>query len=465
MAKILFFNPPSRKNVYLSTNVSVASPSYPSLTLATLAGNLVKEHTVKIVDLDLYDNFHKALADTIDDFRPDIIAASANTPDYPMVEELMRMAKKRRGRAKTIVGGVHVTASREEASARRSFDIIVIGEGDSAISEILSSSPKDVPGIIYRDDASGATAATAERKLIADINSLPYPAWQLFDLKRYRNSRISSRRNPVGLIETSRGCAFQCNFCNKLTFGSVHRTKEPRRVVDEMEYMLKSGFREIHIVDDSFTQEIERAKDICREIVKRGLKFPWSLLSGIRADKVDLEFFRLAKEAGCWQTGFGIESGDQDVLDRVDKRIKLSDVEKAVRLAGKAGVNTFGFFIMGLAGETEESMRRTIEFSKKLPLDIAKFDICIPYPGTPYFKELKAAGRIRSGDWSKYVCHQTDEPLFDHPNLKWSVISAYYKNAFREFYLRPSYIRRRFIKSMRSGDLLRDIYYFLSAKW
>jgi len=466
MAKILFFNPPSRKNVYLSTNTGVGAPSYPSLTLATLAGNLINKHNVRLLDMDLVPNFYEYLFQEIRSFAPDIIASSANTPQYPVMKDIMYRIKEKYPGIKTIVGGVHITALPEEASKESCFDVLALGEGDITISELLSaSSAKDVAGVIYRAPGTGKRTYGHRRELLENLDTLPYPAWQLFELQKYKNSRISSRQNPVGLLETSRGCAFHCNFCSKLTFGDRYRTKGVGRVVDEMDYMLKCGFKEIHIADDSFTQNIDRAKEVCVQIVKRNMKFPWSVISGIRVDKTDAEFFKLAKRSGCWQIGFGIETGDQAILDKINKKTTLSQAENAVKAAKKAGISTFGFFILALDGETEESVKRTIEFAKKLPLDIAKFDICIPYPGTPYYKELKASGGIRSENWLKYNCHQTEEPLFDHPNLEWGIIEAYYKRAFREFYLRPGYIMRRFIKSLMSGDLIYDAGYFLKAKW
>lgn len=465
MSKVLFFTPPGRKDIYLSTNTRVGAPDYPNLTLATLAAQLVNEHEIKILDLEPADNFYEFLLEEIRVLKPDIIASSATTPYYLTVKELMKKIKEKYRNITTVVGGVHITAVPEEAGKEECFDILVLGEGDKALPEILSSSVKEVPGIIYKDAISGKAVYTQKRKFIADLNSLPYPAWQLFNLKNYKNSRLSSRKNPVGLIETSRGCAFQCNFCNKLTFGSEYRTKDPKRVVNEMEYLLKCGFKEIHIADDSFTQNINRAKEICAEILRRNLKFPWSLFNGIRVDMVDPEFFKLARKAGCWQVGFGIETGDEEVLNKINKKITLSQIEYAVKLAEKSGISTFGFFILALDGETEKSMRHTIDFAKKLPLDIAKFDICIPYPGTPYYNGLKAEGRIRTFNWSKYNCHQIEEPLFDHRNLKWPTIRAYYKDAFREFYLRLSYIMRRFVRSLARGDLIYDIRYFLRAKW
>ena len=466
MARILFFDTPDTKNVYVETNVKVAAPSYPNLTLATLAGGLIAEHQVRIVDLDLALDPYKSLLDAVGDFKPDIVAATASTPVYVLVKDMMGAIKQKYPSITTVVGGVHVTALPGEASAEKCFDVVVLGEADAVLSEILNaSSLKEVPGIMFREPSSGQMVATAKRTLIADLNALPYPAWPLFELEKYKNSRISARKNPVGLIETSRGCAYQCNYCNKLTFGSTYRTKNPKRVVDEMHFMIKCGFREIHVIDDSFTQDIGRAKEICREIKRRDLRFPWASISGVRVDKVDYEFFKLAKEAGCWQIGFGIESGDQDVLDRVKKKVTLSDTEAAVKLARKSGIDTFGFFILALAGETEDSMKRTIRFAKRLPLDIAKFDICIPYPGTPYYKELKTDGRIRSENWSKYSCHQIEEPLFEHPNLSWPTIRRYYKTAFRRFYLRPRYIARRFLRSLMKGDLIYDFKYFMDTRW
>jgi len=466
VAKIILFNPPSRDKVYLSTNVRAAAPSYPNLTLATLAGHLIKKHDLRIIDLELAVDYESTLFDQVSSFNPEVIGASASTPDYLIVRDIMRKIKRKYPHIRTVVGGVHTTALPQEAAGEACFDTVVIGEGDTVIPEMLEApSLKDVHGIIYKDRFSGKTIATPKRKLLPDLDALPFPAWHYFQLNKYKNSRLSSRRNPVGLIETSRGCAFECSFCNKLTFGSNYRAKTPRRVVDEMEYMLKCGFKEIHIIDDSFTQDVRRAKEICQEIIRRKLKFVWSSLSGVRADKVDLDFFKLAKKSGCWQVAFGIESGDQDILDRVNKKITISQIESAVKLAKRAGINTFGFFILGLPGDTEETMRRTIKFAQQLPLDIAKFDICIPYPGTAYYNELKKEDRIKSYDWSKYICHQIDQPLFAPSNITWDILKRYYKKAFREFYLRPGYILRRFKRSLIAGDLIYDTYYFMKSKW
>ncbi|MBI4845295.1 MAG: cobalamin B12-binding domain-containing protein [Candidatus Omnitrophica bacterium] len=466
MAKILFFNPPARQNVYIKTNVKVGAPSYPSLTLATLAAYLVKENAVKIIDLDLLSAPFHEFFEEIRLFNPDIICSTATTPNYTALEKLMSSVKKENSGIKTIVGGVHVTARPEEAYQAGCFDIIVLGEADRVIAELIKSTfNKKIPGVIFKEDSAEKIKSVGRRPLIEDLDELEYPAWHLFDIKKYKNSRLSSRKNPVGHIETSRGCAFECNFCSKLTFGMRYRVKNPQRVVDEMEYMLKCGFKEIHIADDSFTQDIKRAKEVCREIIKRGLKFPWSLINGIRVNMLDPEFLSLARQAGCWQTGFGIETGNQEVLEKISKKTTVSQIEKAVKMVHESGIETFGFFIFALSGETEKSMQDTIDLAKRLPLDTAKFDICVPYPGTRYFDELESSGNILSKDWSKYICHQVDDPLYKHQNLSWQTISRSYKKAVREFYLRPSYVLRRFIRSIRKGDFIFDILYFLQTRW
>jgi len=409
-----------------------------------------------VVDLDLVVDAWTELKRQVRYFRPEVVVVSAKTPVYPMAVELMSKLKNAYPKITVIIGGVHATICQEEVLGEGCFDVVVVGEADFALETILAK--KDLSrfkGRVFRDKKSP----------IKNLDDLPLPAWGLFDLKRYENSRLSCRKNPAGLMETSRGCAYRCNFCCKDIFGTAYRMKSVKRVVDEMEYMLECGFREIHIADDSFTQDIDRAKKICLEIVRRGLKFPWSLINGIRVNFTDREFFRLAKEAGCWQTGFGIESGDQKVLDGVSKGTRLSQIRKAVRLAEEEGIETFGFFILGLLGETERSMGKTIEFAKSLPLSTAKFDLCIPYPGTGYYKLLASQGRILSRDWGEYRLHQIEKPLFEHENLDWETIGRYYKKAFRGFYLRPAYVWRRLKRDLQKGDLFYDLDYLLKSRW
>lgn len=464
MAKILYIHPPSRRRVYLNTNVKVGSPDYPDLTLATLAGHLKGKHISHVLDMEFFSNYDEKLVQTLRDFKPDYVVSSSKSADFKVMVEIIKTVKGFNKNIKTVVGGVHITTMPEIVKGIEEIDVAAVGEGDYILPLILNGTPlKDVQGIIYREN--GKLVENNKRKDFLNINKLPFPNWEMFDISLYKNSRLSSRQNPVGLIETSRGCAYQCNYCNKRTFGSRHRFKEPKRVVEELEYLLKIGFKEVHIVDDSFTQNLDNAKKVCEEILRKNLKVTWSLINGVRVDYVDKEFFTLAKKSGCWQVAFGIESGDQKVLDRIKKKTTIEEISRAVHLAKKCKLDTFGFFILGLSGETKESMGNTIKFAKSLPLDMAKFNIAIPYPGTPYYHELKRKGLLLSENFEDYIVHQTEKPIFKHENLDWNELKEYYYRGFREYYLNLNYILRRFKRSFFMGDLIYDLKYFLGSKW
>jgi len=225
------------------------------------------------------------------------------------------------------------------------------------------------------------------------------------------------------------------------------------------------GFKEIHIEDDGFSTDINRAKEICKELIKIKNTMNWTLLNGIRVDRVDKELFELLKEARCYQVAFGIESGDEKVLEKINKNISLKQVEEAVKLANNAGLETFGFFMFGLLGETEDSMKKTIDFACQLPLTIAKFDIAIPYPGTEMFLELEKKNLIKIKKWEDYLVHNNKNPIFIHPNLDWNLIQKYYKMSYKKFYFRINTIFKHLILSMKDGSLIEKLKYLINTKW
>jgi radical SAM superfamily enzyme YgiQ (UPF0313 family) len=274
-----------------------------------------------------------------------------------------------------------------------------------------------------------------------------------------------ARKNPAGWIETSRGCPYNCVYCNKSVFGRNFRAKSIKRVVDEMEYMLTCGFKEIHIADDCFTVDIERAKGICNEIIKRGLHFLWAPVTGIRADRVDQELLNLMKKAGCYRVYYGIETGSNQILKIINKGETTELIRAAVEMSKKAGLEVFGFFMFALPGETEKTMRETIDFAKRLNLDLAKVSITVPLPSTRLFEQLKAECKIKETNWSRYNLYFPARDLYDHPTVGWDIVDAYYKKFYREFYFRPKFIIKRFLNSLLKGQLVDDIKSFFQVKW
>lgn len=463
--RILLVNPPYSKVTYEDVDRKAGTLQNPVLSLAMVAAPLIEDgHDVRIADLDLEADPYPSLVQTLKEFRPDYVGVTGTTPMAAEMGRIAAMAKEHCPNAVTVAGGVHVTTFPKEMLESSPFDLVVIGEGDFTLRDVLRSArPDDVPGIGFR--RGGEVVLTPPRPLLDDLDELPMPAWQLYDITRYKTSKLVERESPTGLLETSRGCVFTCTYCNKNIFGRKFRTKSPERVVDEIERMLKLGFREIHIEDDGFSTNLKKAKAVCDEITRRGLKFPWTLINGIRVNRTDEELVRKLKAAGCYQVAFGIESGNQKILDRCQKGITLDQVRKAIAMTKKAGIETFGFFMLGLPDETEETMQDTIDFAVELDLHIAKFAITIPLPGTPLFEEYDREGLILTKDWSKYLFHETANAVYRHPNLSSETIVRYYKKAYRQFYFRPQYIARRVWRGITTGQILYDMGYFLKTKW
>lgn len=466
--KVLLINPSWRKATYLETNVKAATLSHPVLALPTLATPILQAgHDARILDLDLYTDPDSALKEALEDYKPDIVGTTGTTPFFHEVIRISKIIKEYNKDIRLVVGGAHATAFPEEFVETNLVDYAIYGEGDFVLVELIEvlegkRKINSVLGICYNN---GGIVKTDTRPLLKNFDYVPMPSWHLVDIDRYANSHVLSRANPVGPIETSRGCPWSCHYCTKTIFGVKFNAKSPKRVVDEMEFMLKMGFREVHVQDDLFSTDLNRAKEICREILRRKLKFPWMLINGIRVDRVDLELLKKLKKAGCYMTAFGIESGNQGVLDDVGKGITLEQTRRAAKLAKKAGMETFGFFMLGLPKDTEETMQQTIDFAKELDLDVVKFDITVPLPGTTLYKKWEQQGLIKTRDWKDYLFHQDASVLYEHPNLDWETIRKYYRKAFREYYFRPAYIAKRFKKSLLSRNLLKDFKSLIQTKW
>jgi radical SAM superfamily enzyme YgiQ (UPF0313 family) len=232
--------------------------------------------------------------------------------------------------------------------------------------------------------------------------------------------------------------------------------------VDEMKYMLRMGAGEIRIIDDQFATDIERAKLICEKIIQAGLKFPWNLGNGVRVDRVDEEFLRLAKRAGCYQVGVGFESGDQASLNGINKGIKLEESVRCMELIRKVGLESVGFFMLGLPDDTEESLKKTVNLALRLMPDYAKVTITIPFPGTMLFDQYEKQGLIKSWDWTQYNLHRAGD-IYEHPHLSYETMKHYYDMFYWRYYLHPRFLARRIVKSYSEGTLMRDVYYGLQT--
>ncbi len=463
MKRVLFILPQSQE-IYAKAKVKVAVPERPSLTFATLAAPLLQaKHEVEILDLDMVKAPAEELERKLNEFSPDYVGMTCTTPLVHKVHHIASVVKRHNPNTIVIAGGPHPSSFPEDTLADSDLDMICIGEGDFTLEEVVSGADlSTINGICYRK--AEEIIVNPVKEYITDLNRLSFPAWGLFNLKNYKVPRLVCRKNPVGTMETSRGCVFGCTYCNKNIFGRTFRVKSAKRVVDEMEYMLDVGFREIHIMDDGFTTDINRAKQICELILARGLKFPWNLHNGIRVSRVDREFLEKARDAGCYGITFGVESGDQTILNNIHKGITLDQVRQAFKWTKELGIETLAFFMLGLPGETEATMQKTIEFAKELDPDHTKASILLPLPGTPLYSDFEREGYIKSKDWSLYNQHDPSG-VYDHPNLSWETINHYYGLFYRRFYLRPGTVWKQLKKDAFSTNLFHDFIYVLKTKW
>jgi anaerobic magnesium-protoporphyrin IX monomethyl ester cyclase len=441
--KISLVNPPYSLDDYFGGLAETGSIQQP-LGLGYISSYLkTKGQMVQLLDAAALRYGVTSLISAIKGFSPDIIGISVTTPGYLRAATLAQRIKAEL-RVPMIIGGSHVTSLPMQTLENPSFDYAVVGEGELTSLEFLEALERGrdlstVKGIAYRE--GGMVRLTPRREYIADLDTLPFPdRASLPPLQTYHPSPSSYRRLPLGTMVTSRGCPHHCIFCDRAVFGNAYRARGAKSVVDEMEILVHHhGAREIRFWDDTFNLRPTRVLEICREIGERKLDVEWSCVA--RVGNMTEEVLRSMRRAGCWQIDYGIETGNPDVLKSINKGITMDLVRRAVRLSRKAGIRVRGFFMLGLPGETEETMQETISFAKSLPLDVAVFHITTPLPGTELFEQAKSRGEISPEvAWDKYLMFSAEDLPYVTKGLTKELLRWYESLAYKEFYMRPGYI-------------------------
>jgi radical SAM superfamily enzyme YgiQ (UPF0313 family) len=291
------------------------------------------------------------------------------------------------------------------------------------------------------------------------------PAWHLYNISDYHKiSRLLCKRLPMTTAEFSRGCVYRCDFCaSKITMSLGYRKKSPNRCAEEAEHLYDLGYREFMLADDIFTSDQKWAKQVCEAIYRKNVDIVWTCTNGIRVESADDELFRSMKKSKCYRVSFGFESGNDEVLKTFGKggRATVEQARKAVKMARNAGIDSNGYFMVGLSADTEKTMQETIEFARTIPVDMIKCSICIAFPGTKMFNDYVDKGLIRSFDWDEYMIY-TAKDLFAHEKLSFDIIQHYMKRFFlRCILFNPSFIIRRIIRGIRTGEFFWDAYYAL----
>lgn len=306
--------------------------------------------------------------------------------------------------------------------------------GKTDIRAEVQSSPRGdlagIRGLAWRKN--GEIVMNPDRPFIANLDDLPVPAHHLLPLKSYRAPMM---KTPYTFIVSSRGCSAGCIYCIKhVSYQWSLRLRSPEKIVEELKILKKLGIDYIHMYADLFTLSREQVVGLCKLIIQEKLNIKWMCNS--RVDYVDEEMLSLMGQAGCWMIAWGIESGNYEILKHARKGADPAKAARALEWSKKAGIMNWGYFIIGLPGETEETIKETIAFAKKLPLDIALFHIAAPYPGTPFFFEVVKNGWFRPGTrWEEVDMDRST--VLDYPHLRAERLEYWQKRAFREWALRP----------------------------
>lgn len=465
MKNILFINP-SYRGSYSGNKASIVNPIFPVLSLATLSA-IAKEsgYLTEVLDMSFEEYNLDLLDNKIKKFSPEFICFTVLTPAMNQVRDMSCHIKNLYPNITMIAGGPHVSALPKESLIESKLDIIVFGEGELTFSELLAKSPlASINGIAHRQGEK--IIVNPPRTPISNLDDLPMPAWDKIDFTIYRGktSKLYARKEPFVTAEFSRGCIYKCDFCaSKQTMAFGYRKKSPRRCADEVKFMQKLGIKEFMLTDDIFTTDIKWAKEVCRELIRDKNKVIWTCTNGIRVESADQELFTLMKKAGCYRVAFGFESGNDEVLKSFGKGGKAS-LEKgveAVKLARKAGLDTVGYFLIGLSSDTDQTILETINYAKKISTDMLKFGITIAFPGTKMFQNFYNMGLIKSFDWDEYHAY-TNENLYSHETINVTNINEYMNLAYRKaIMLNPRFILHRLLYGIKTLSLFRDAFYFI----
>lgn len=402
----------------------------------------------------------------VEEERPDMVGISnsysCQAHNAHNVAEIVKSVDKK---TKVVFGGAHPTAFPEDVLKDRNVDYVVVGEGEATTDELAYSleNKKNVnmiKGIAFR--VGKKIKINPRRELIEDIDSLPFPARHLLPMNEYfESSSGRGRWSPSTSVITSRGCPFNCIYCSiHGIWGHKWRARTPKNVVDEIEHLVeKYGIRELHFEDDNLTLNKERIIEICDEIIKRGLnkKLRWTTPNSVMVATLDWNVLNKIKESGCYALSFGIESGSQHILKNViRKNLSFGHLRNVIKMCKKLKIETFGSFIVGLPGESEETFKQTVDLAKSLDLDQASFLAATPFPGTELYDLCKSRGYIPENlEWSDL--RTIGSAVITTENFTRDDVLRWQKKGYREFYSSPRRVLRTLFRNMRSPRRIREL--------
>jgi len=460
---ILLVNPPLTLAERYGAFASVGSQA-PPLGLCYLAAMVRKAgHSVQIMDAPALNMDLSQTVREVGNAQAALIGITATTASIIRASELARGLRASGLRSPILIGGAHVSALPEQTLREfPEFDLGAINEGEYSLVEVIEafksgSSYHDISGIVFRD--RDEIIVTPARPLIENLDELPFPAWDLIpDLaKYYKPAPHSYYQLPSSSLMTSRGCNGTCTFCARPFMGERYRSNSPDYTLAMVDHLVRRyGIRDIMFYDDNFLLDRGRVLQICDALQSRDYRISWSCLA--RTDLTPKDFYETIHRAGCWQIAYGIESGDQEILNNLKKHVKIDRVAQMIQQANKAGITTRGYFMIGCPGETPATIEKTIDFMRDSNLKEFHVTFCTPMPGAELFDTWQKWGAFDC-DWRKLGFW---DPVFIPEGMTREELIAGHRRMFRKFYLRPAVILRYVLKVIRRPGIMLNI---LRAGW
>ena len=393
---------------------------WPPMGLAYLASN-IKGHDVKILDLEINSD----LDGTLKEFNPDIVGITFTTPLYNQAMDLFKHIKELNSDIYTIAGGPHPTTLPNSVISSKYVDTVMVGEGEVAINKFLDNPTKRV---------------LTREPLIQDLDTIKFPARHLLENEKYLFSVPGKGIVPLTSFMSSRGCPFMCTFCSQhLMFGRKMRYRSIENCIEELKQIKKMGINHLSMLDDTLGLDKERTYKLCNRIVEEDLDITFEGYT--RINIITKELLEKLKKAGLVRLSFGVESGNQEILNAIKKGINLEQIRKAYELADKVGIETRMSIIFGLPGETEETIKRTIKFMKSLKCNQAYVNIATPFPGTELYENAESGTggmKLLTKDWKEY--RRWGNAVINVNDLSAKDLIRWQRRALLEFYLRPKQI-------------------------
>ncbi len=466
--KVLLLNPPNQFKISKTSRWPEWTKSgtlyYPFWLAYATAVLMESKHKPLLLDSIAKNLDFQSTADKITDFNPDLIVTESSTPsihkDAQFADEIKKMSD-----ARIVFTGRHVTATTEETLKKfKAIDIVARGEYDYTILDVANELDngqklKEVLGISFREN--GSIMNTPVRPLIQDLDQIPFVSKAYREFLDVRDYRYALAQHPMVQFWSSRGCPNRCTYCDYPQIFTMHtfRMRSASNIVAEMEYIDKElpNVKEIFLEDDTFTIDRNRVFEVCRQIEERKLKLIWSC--NVRAN-LDYDILKAMKEAGCRILIVGYESGNQQVLNNIKKGIALKQAEEFTMHAHKLGLRIFGCFMIGLPGDTRDSIEDTFQFATRMHPDMVFFQQAVPFPGTEFYAWAKYMGYLKTEDYSKWFDETGRlDTLVNQPGLAGDEIKKLRENLMLRYYLNPKHIWFTLRRNLHPFEFVRVMHY------